>query len=141
MSARQPRRRQWLTEELIDEEVVVTEGAEPVSYEGVPVGVPLLSSSGQQFGTIEKVLEIPSEDLFDGVIVHTRHGRRFVDRDQIVEITTKFIRCDLDDDETNSLPEPSGTAAFDADAGYGEGTSFREWVHRRFGHGGWKAEK
>jgi hypothetical protein len=119
---------------------VVSNTAEPVSYEGVPLGVPMLSSSGQQFGTLEKVLEIPSEDLFDGVIVQTKHGRRFVDRDQIVDITTEFIRCDLDDDATDHLPEPSGTAAFDADASYGEGKSFREWVHRKFGHGGWKAE-
>jgi hypothetical protein len=125
----------------LNEEAVVSEGAEPVSYEGVPLGVPMLSSSGQQFGTLEKVLEIPSEDLFDGVIVHTRHGRRFVDRDQIAEITTEFIKCDLDDDAAASLPEPSGNAVYDANASYGEGTSFREWVHRTFGHGGWTAEK
>jgi hypothetical protein len=120
---------------------VVGDTADPVSYEGVPLGVPLLSSSGQQFGTLVKVLEIPEEDLFDGVIVKTDHGRKFVDRDQIVEITTEFIKCDLDDNAAANLPEPSGTRVFHADAGYGEGTSFREWVHRKFGHGGWKAEK
>lgn len=114
---------------------------EPVSYEGVPSGVPLLSSSGRQFGTLAKVLEIPEEDLFDGVIVKTHHGRRFVDRDQIAEITTEYIKCDLDDAATQALPEPSGTSAFDADDSYGEGNSFREWVHRTFGHGGWKREK
>jgi hypothetical protein len=119
----------------------MSDGAEPVSYEGVPLGVPLLSSSGQQFGTLDKVLEIPSEDLFDGVIVKTHHGRRFVDRDQIAEITTEYIKCDLDDEAAENLPEPSGTPAFDANAGYGEGNSFREWVHRSFGHGGWKAER
>ncbi|HEX3823107.1 MAG TPA: hypothetical protein VHV79_01440 [Mycobacteriales bacterium] len=119
----------------------MSENAEPVSYEGVPTGVPMLSSTGRQFGTLVKVLEIPSEDLFDGVIAHTHHGHRFVDRDQIAEITTEFIRCDLDDEATENLPEPSGTAAFDANARYGEGKSFREWVHRTFGHGGWQAEK
>jgi hypothetical protein len=119
----------------------VSDSAEPVSYEGVPTGVPLLSSTGQQFGTLEKVLEIPSEDLFDGVIVKTDHGRRFVDRDQIIEITTKYIRCSLSDNEAADLPEPSGTAAYDADTTYGVGNSFREWVHRMFGHGGWRAEK
>jgi hypothetical protein len=125
----------------MDEEVGANDTAEPVSYEGVPVGVPLLSSTGHRFGTLVKVLEIPSEDLFDGVIVKTEHGHRFVDRDQIAEITTEYIKCDLDDEATASLPEPSGTAAFDASAGYGEGNTFREWVHRTFGHGGWTAEK
>ena len=76
----------------------MSDTAEPVSYEGVPEGVPMLSSTGTQFGTLEKVLEVPSEDLFDGVIVKTQYGRRFVDRDQIAEITTEYIRCDLDDD-------------------------------------------
>lgn len=117
------------------------ESAEPVSYEGVPIGVPMLSSTERQFGTLAKVLEIPSEDLFDGVIVQTHHGRRFVDRDQISEITTKYIKCGLDDAATENLPQPSGTPAFDDDVTYGDGSSFREWVHRTFGHGGWKAEK
>lgn len=118
----------------------MTEDAQPVSYEGATHGVPMLSSTGTQFGTLEKVLEIPSEDLFDGVIVSTSHGRRFVDRDQIAQITTEYIRCTIDDDSVAALPEPSGSAVFEADAGYGEGNSFREWVHRTFGHGGWQVE-
>ena len=120
---------------------MVSDDAEPVSYEGVPLGVPVLSASGQQFGTLKKVLEIPSEDLFDGVIVKTEHGKRFVDRDQIDEITTEYIKCNLDDAATANLPEPSGTRAFDADSSYGEGNTFREWVHRTFGHGGWRKER
>lgn len=119
----------------------MSDSAEPVSYEGVPEGVPMLSSSGRQFGTLDKVLEVPSEDLFDGMIVKTHHGRRFVDRDQISEITTEYVKCALTDEQAAELPEPEGTASYDADAGYGEGNSFREWVHRTFGHGGWKAEK
>jgi hypothetical protein len=120
---------------------VVSDTAEPVSYEGVPLGVPVLSSSGGQIGTLIKVLELPSEDLFDGVIVDTHHGHRFVDRDQIAEITTDYIRCSIDDAAAAALPEPSGNAEYDANAGYGEGKSFREWVHRTFGHGGWQRAK
>lgn len=119
---------------------MTSDSARPVSYEGVPDGVPLLSSTGRQFGTLYKVLEIPEEDLFDGVIVETGRGHRFVDRDQIVEITTEYIKCELDDEAADQLPEPSGTAAFTADPSYGEGNSFRAWVHRTFGHGGWKAK-
>jgi hypothetical protein len=119
----------------------VSDDAQPVSYQGVPEGVPLLSSSGESFGTLQKVLEIPSEDLFDGVIVQTDHGSRFVDRDQISEITTEYIKCDLDDSAVQSLPEPDGAPEYDANPEYGEGNSFREWVHRTFGHGGWTREK
>jgi hypothetical protein len=126
---------------MTDVEVIVVEEAEPVAYTGVPKGVPLLSASGQEFGTLVKVLQIPSEDLFDGVIVKTHHGHRFVDRDQIVEITTKYIKCDLDDEAVKSLPEPSGTPVYDVDVRVVEGHNFHDWVGRTFGHGGWKAEK
>ena len=65
----------------------MTDEAQPISYRGVSLGTPVLSSTGQQFGTLEQVLEIPSADLFDGVVVATDRGPRFVDRDQIAEIT------------------------------------------------------
>ena len=118
----------------------MNEDAQPVSYEGVPVGVPLLTQAGEPFGTLVKVLEIPSEDLFDGVIVETHDGQRFVDRDQISQITTEYIKCDLDGAAVAQLPEPSGTTVFEADARYGVGNTFRDWVHRTFGHSGWKSE-
>ena len=115
--------------------------AQPVPYEGVPKGVPLLSTSGQSFGALERVLEIPSEDLFDGVIVRTSHGRRFVDRDQITEITTEYIKCDLDDAAAADLPEPQGSPVFEANPEAVEGHNFHAWVGRTFGHGGWTRDK
>jgi hypothetical protein len=101
----------------------------------------MLSSTGQQFGTLEKVLEIPAEDLFDGVIVKTDAGRRFVDRDQIIEITTQYIKCSLNDSQCAELPEPSGAPIYHARVGQGGGGSFSRWMHRTFGRGGWREEK
>ena len=71
----------------------------PISYEALAVGTPVLSSTGTQFGTVEHVLQVPEEDLFDGIAVKTHHGLRFVDRDQITEITTTLVRCSLTDEE------------------------------------------
>ena len=65
----------------------------PISYEALAVGTPVLSSTGNQFGTVEHVLQIPEEDLFDGIAGRTHHGLRFVDRDQIDEITTTAVDC------------------------------------------------
>ncbi len=118
----------------------MSDEAQPVSYEGVPLGVPVLSSSGERFGTLEKVLEIPSEDLFDGVIVKTHHGRRFVDRDQISEITTEYIKCDLDDAAAEALPKPDGSPVYVDNAAAIEGHNFHDWLDRTL-HGGWKREK
>jgi hypothetical protein len=116
------------------------EDAEPISYQGVALGTPLLSSSGTEFGTLAKVLQIPSEDLFDGVIVDTQAGRRFVDRDQIAEITTRYIKCDLDDDAVTNLPPPSGSPVYRADPLQDEGKSIGDWIGKTFRHGKWKQE-
>jgi hypothetical protein len=42
---------------------------QPISYRGVPVGTPLLSSTDTQFGTVEHVLEIP--ELGDWCFSHS----------------------------------------------------------------------
>jgi len=117
------------------------EDAEPISYQGVEHGTPVLSSTGQEFGTLAKVLDIASEDVFDGIIVKTHHGERFVDRDQITEITTRYIKCDLDDAAVESLPEPSGTPVYRVNPLKDEGKTFGDWLGRTFGHGKWEQEK
>jgi hypothetical protein len=119
----------------------MTEDAEPVSYRGVKEGTPVRSSTGHEFGTLAKVLEIDSEDVFDGIIVATHHGRRFVDRDQISDITTAAITCALDDAAVEALPEPSGTPVYRANPLQDEGHTFRDWLGRTFQHNGWQQEK
>jgi hypothetical protein len=117
------------------------EDAEPVSYQGVPHGTSVLSVSGNEFGTLAKVLEIDSEDVFDGLIVKTPHGDRFVDRDQIVEITTKYIKCDLTDDAATQLPEPGGSPVYKADALQDGGATFGDWLGKKFRHHIWHEDK
>jgi peptidase S51-like protein len=45
-----------------------------VSYQGVSPGVPVLTRDGKQFGILEHVLEVPEEDIFDGIVVWTGGG-------------------------------------------------------------------
>lgn len=110
----------------------------PISYEALEVGTPVLASSGTQFGTVEHVLQIPELDLFDGIAVKTPHGLRFVDRDQVGEITTTFVRCTLTDEEAASLPPPHGTPVLRPDPGHDEGRNFTAWYGRLFGREHWK---
>ena len=65
----------------------------PFPIEALPKGAAVLSSTSTQFGTVEHVLQIPELDLFDGIAVKTKHGLRFVDRDQITDITTTLVGC------------------------------------------------
>ena len=62
-------------------ETIMDEG-EPISYLALATKTPVLSSSGSEFGTVVHVLQIPELDEFDGIVVATKGGHRFVDRDQ-----------------------------------------------------------
>src|SRR6201992_4387831 len=77
-----------------------------ISYLAVPSGVPVVTATGHEIGTLEHVLQIPEEDLFDGLVVTTRDGLRFVDADQVQVITRTYVRSTLDDDAAAPLPAP-----------------------------------
>jgi hypothetical protein len=110
----------------------------PISYEALAVDTPVVSSSGTEFGKVHHVLQIPELDLFDGISVKTRHGLRFVDREQITQITTTMVRCSLTDGEAASLPAPSGPPALEVDVAHDEGSSLSARLGRLFGRPHWK---
>ncbi|HEY1445515.1 MAG TPA: hypothetical protein VGF51_11515 [Acidimicrobiales bacterium] len=115
------------------------EGARAISYEALEVGTPVVTSSGTEFGKVEHVLQIPSLDLFDGLVVKTHHHDiRFVDRDQIEEIWTNVVRCSISDDQIESLPAPHGTLAARPDPARDEGASLTAWWGRHFRREHWK---
>jgi hypothetical protein len=113
-------------------------GGRPISYEALEVGTSVASAGGTEFGTVEHVLQIPSLDLFDGIVVKTKHGPRFVARDQIADITTTVVRCALNDEEAAALPAPPKTEAVRPDFAPDEGHSLSAWYGRRFGRQHWK---
>lgn len=87
----------------------MTDDAEPIAYSALTPGVPMLSQTGKQFGTVERVLEIPEHDLFDGIVVATSQGARFIDADQVEQVTMAYVRCTITDEAAAVLPEPSGS--------------------------------
>src|ERR1700688_3573298 len=122
---------------MSSKEEQVDEGR-PISYEALSVGTAVLSSTNAQFGTVEHVLQIPEEDLFDGIAVKTKHGLRFVDRDQIADITTPLVRCSLTDEEAANLPAPKGSLVLHPDTARDEGPSLTARFGRLFGREKWK---
>ena len=69
-----------------------------ISYAAAVPGTPVLTSTGTEIGTLEHVLEVPELDVFDGLVVSTKSGLRFVDADQVERITVRSITSRLDDD-------------------------------------------
>lgn len=81
---------------------------------------------------------MPEQDLFDGIVVSTKEGMRFVDRDQISDITTTLVRCSLSDDQVKSLPAPDGPPVLHLDVAYDEGPSLSARFGRLFRRPHWK---
>jgi hypothetical protein len=110
----------------------------PISYEALTAGTPVVTTGGNEFGKVHHVLQVPELDVFDGLSVKTHHGLRFVDRDQIAEITTTVVRCTLSEEEAAALPAPSGPPALEVDLGALEGSSLTARLGRLFGRPHWK---
>ena len=84
----------------------------PISYEAAARGTPVLSSAGTQIGTLEHVLQVPELDVFDGIVIATEAGVRFIDADYVQQITRSHIRCSLDDMQAAQLPPPQGSPVY-----------------------------
>ena len=111
-----------------------------ISYKAAVVGTPVLSTSGAQIGTLEHVLEIPDLDVFDGIVIATHTGLRFIDADQIREITRSHIQSSLDDSQASQLPPPDGPPVYRVDALQYTGHSFHDVLGRLFRRPHWTRE-
>ena len=66
------------------------------------------------------------------------HGLRFVDRDQVADITTAEVHCTITDDQVDSLPAPNGPLVLHPDTAHDEGPSLTARWGRLFGREHWK---
>ena len=112
-----------------------------ISYEAAVPGSRVLTSTGTEIGTLEHVLEVPELDLFDGIVVTTRSGLRFIDADQIERITASYIRCSIDDEQAATLPAPDGPPVYRVDALADSGSSLHDRLGRMFRRPHWTQEK
>lgn len=119
----------------------MTDEATPIAYGALARGTPMLARSGQRFGAVEHVLEVPEEDLFDGIVVTTARGLRFVDRDQIDEITTAYVSCALTDEQAATLPAPEGAPVYNVNALQDTGGSMHDRLGRLFRRPHWTREE
>jgi hypothetical protein len=130
-----------------------------ISYEGVSLGVPVMTKDGEQFGILEHVLAVEEEDIFEGIVVYVGGGAwaqrkaqrelsmghssaahfletfrhndlRFVEADKVAVITVGYIRCDLDRSQVALLQPPHNPPVFYANAIDQAGPSGRTYVDR-----------
>ena len=115
----------------------------PVAYPVLEKGVPVLSSDGQQIGTVHHVVAAPEEDIFHGLVITTSGGgRRFVEAADVESLHERGVDLRIDSAGAAALPEPGGGAPVYADAPTAMTRGWTHWVSRWVGgRGDWRRER
>ena len=79
-----------------------------ISYLALKRGVPVHASDGEQVGTVHRVQDNAREHIFDGIVIATPSGRRFVDAPEVARITERRVTLTIDAAAVEALPEDSG---------------------------------
>jgi hypothetical protein len=88
--------------------IVTDDDGHAISYKVLRRGTPVQSSDGIQVGTVRRVLEATRENIFDGIVIDTREGKRFVDAPEVRRIAELRVTLTITAAETAGLPEPGG---------------------------------
>jgi hypothetical protein len=85
----------------------------PIAYTALQLGTPVHTSDGHPFATVQAVLVDDKVSVFDGIVVQTADGRRFVDADRIGLIYTSHVGTTLSSQQAANLPLPDGSTLVD----------------------------
>jgi hypothetical protein len=105
-----------------------------ISYKVLERGTPVVDRDGGEIGTVRDVLENKAEHIFDGLVLDTPGGQRFVDAPEVARIAERRVTLTLDAEGAAALPEQdaAGAATFSANVKGGRLS--------RFLGGGWKRD-
>jgi hypothetical protein len=74
----------------------VTEHGDPISYQALQRGTPVVSSDTFQLGTVERVIDNAKEHIFDGIVMRTDDGLLWVDAPEVARITERRVTLTID---------------------------------------------
>jgi hypothetical protein len=102
-----------------------------ISYKLLPRGTPVVSADGAELGTVDRVLDNEREQIFDGIVMRTPSGDRFVDAPEVARIAERRVTLTIDAAAAADLPAYTpGAPEYRANPKAGR-------LGRLFG-GGWK---
>jgi hypothetical protein len=89
----------------------------PIAYTVLAEGTAVHSADGHQLGTVKRVLADEGTDVFDGIVVDTDDGRRFVDAPEVDALYERLVVLTITAEQARQLSEPSaGPAVIDVSA-------------------------
>jgi hypothetical protein len=95
---------------------------DPISYMVLAVGTEVRAADGAGVGVVVEVLAAVEQDIFEGLIVRSAHGERFVDGDLIEAIYERCVVLTVSAEQAAALPPPrTGGTVFRVNPGDPEG--------------------
>jgi hypothetical protein len=77
-----------------------------ISYKALARGTPVRASDGTEVGRVRRVLDNARENIFDGIVVETRDGLRFVDAPEVERIAERAVTLNISAEEVAAQPPP-----------------------------------
>jgi len=110
---------------------------QPVAYPLLDRGVTVISSDGEEVGTVHHVVAASEQDIFHGLVIETaRLGQRFVPAEDVASLHERGVDLRIDAAAVAALPHPGGAAPE-----YSEDPSeskWEYWAHRVMKKGEWR---
>jgi hypothetical protein len=79
-----------------------------IGYKVLARGTPVRTSDGVHIGTVRRVQDNAREHIFDGIVIDTPDGRRFVDAPEVARIFERAVVLTITAAEAEELPAPDG---------------------------------
>jgi hypothetical protein len=82
----------------------------PIAYAALAVGTAVFDSEGNRIGAVEKVLMVEEEDVFDGLVIKTDGGTRFIDAPEVAHLAEHRVDLNLTGTEVAQRPHHEESA-------------------------------
>jgi hypothetical protein len=83
-----------------------SDDGQAISYKALRRGTAVRASDGVEVGKVRRVLDNARENIFDGIVVETRQGMRFVDAPEVARIAELAVTLTITAEEVAELPAP-----------------------------------
>lgn len=109
---------------------------QPIAYRVLGRGVPVISSDGDEVGTVHHVVAALQQDIFHGLVIDSKRlGKRFVPAEDVASLHEHKVDLRINAGEVAELPPPGGSAPeYREDPAE---TRWEHWARRLTGRGDW----
>src|ERR1700678_3994048 len=108
----------------------------PSSYLLLAKDTPVFGSDGGVAGKVKEVLCDPGDDIFDGLVLSTALGDRYLEAEQVTAIHERGVDIELSVAEALKLPlpQPHRRIKYDVVAGEHAWSEVMRWLHGHLAH-------